>query len=57
MTHFSDADGPRLGRDGIDHQLAVFAAATQGLAGEKTLANSAAILRYAEQSGLQVAQD
>ena len=57
MTHFSDADGPRLGQDGIDHQLAVFAAATQDLAGEKTLANSAAILRYAEQGESCVAQD
>ena len=57
MTHFSDADGPRLGADGISHQMAAFASATQDLAGEKTLANSAAILRYAEQDESQVAQD
>lgn len=57
MTHFSDADGPRLGADGISHQMAAFASATQDLAGEKTLANSAAILRYAEQGESQVAQD
>ena len=42
MTHFSDADGPR----GIDHQLAVFNAATQDLPGERSLANSAAVLRH-----------
>jgi alanine racemase len=42
MTHFSDADGER----GIAHQLRVFEAATQGLPGERTLANSAAILRH-----------
>ena len=37
MTHFSDADGKRFGRDGIAHQLAVFNAATDGLPGERTL--------------------
>ena len=42
MTHFSDADGPR----GIAHQLAAFEAATQDLPGERSLANSAAILRH-----------
>jgi alanine racemase len=46
MTHFSDADGPRLGHDGIAQQLAVFNAATQDLSGERTLSNSAATLRY-----------
>ena len=46
MTHFSDADGKRFGRDGIAHQLAVFNAATDGLPGERTLSNSAATLRY-----------
>ncbi|MDC6296066.1 alanine racemase [Ralstonia pseudosolanacearum] len=40
MTHFSDADGPR----GIDHQLAAFEQATQGLPGEASLSNSAATL-------------
>ena len=42
MTHFSDADGPR----GIAHQVAVFEAATADLPGERSLANSAAILRH-----------
>ena len=42
MTHFSDADSNR----GIAHQLAVFDAATSELPGERTLANSAAILRF-----------
>lgn len=40
MTHFSDADSPR----GIEHQLAVFDAATANLPGEASLANSAATL-------------
>lgn len=44
MTHFSDADGPR----GIGHQVAVFEAATADLPGERTLCNSAAILRHAQ---------
>jgi alanine racemase len=43
ITHFSDADGPR----GIAHQVAVFEAATADLPGERTLCNSAAILRHA----------
>jgi alanine racemase len=43
MTHFSDADGPR----GIAHQVAVFEATTADLPGERTLCNSAAILRHA----------
>jgi alanine racemase len=42
MTHFSDADGPR----GIAHQVAAFEAATADLPGERSLANSAAILRH-----------
>jgi len=44
MTHFSDADGPR----GIGHQVVAFEAATADLAGERTLCNSAAILRHAD---------
>jgi len=48
MTHFSDADALRLGQDGIAHQLAAFEAATDGLAGERTIANSAATLRHAD---------
>ncbi len=42
MTHFSDADGAR----GIAHQVAAFDAATRDLPGERSLANSAAILRH-----------
>ena len=42
MTHFSDADGPR----GVAHQVAVFDAVTQDLPGERSLSNSAAILRH-----------
>jgi alanine racemase len=42
LTHFSDADGAR----GIAHQLEVFGWASEGLAGERSLANSAAILRH-----------
>jgi alanine racemase len=45
MTHFSDADGER----GIAHQVAAFEAATADLPGERTLCNSAAILRHAGQ--------
>ncbi len=43
MTHFSDADSPR----GIAHQVAAFEAVTADLPGERTLCNSAAILRHA----------
>ena len=43
MTHLSDADGAR----GIAHQLAVFEQATHDLPGERSLANSAATLRFA----------
>ena len=45
MTHLSDADGAR----GIAHQLAVFDEATRELPGERSLANSAATLRFATQ--------
>ncbi len=48
MTHFSDADGPR----GIAHQVAVFEAATRDLPGERSLANSAAVLRHAQAGGV-----
>jgi alanine racemase len=48
MTHFSDADGPR----GIAAQLAAFEAVTADLPGERSLANSAALLRH----GLALAQ-
>ncbi len=42
MTHFSDADGPR----GVAHQVAAFQAATADLPGERSVSNSAAILRH-----------
>jgi alanine racemase len=43
MTHFADADGAR----GVAAQTAAFDAATRDLPGERSLANSAAILRHA----------
>ena len=42
MTHFSDADGPR----GIAHQVAVFETTSRDLPGERSLSNSAALLRH-----------
>jgi len=42
MTHFSDADGAR----GIIHQTRVFNEVTRDLPGERSLSNSAAILRH-----------
>ena len=42
MTHLSDADGPR----GIAHQLSAFEHATHDLPGDRSLANSAATLRF-----------
>jgi len=44
MTHFADADGAR----GVAEQLACFASAAAGLALPRSLANSAAVLRYPE---------
>ncbi len=44
MTHFSDADGPK----GVAHQMRVFDEVTRDLAGERSLANSAALLRHPE---------
>ena len=49
MTHFSDADGPR----GIAHQMAAFATATQDLPGERSVCNSAATLRHAQEAGVR----
>jgi alanine racemase len=43
LTHFADADSAERG---IGAQLAVFDAATRDLPGERSLANSAAILRH-----------
>ncbi len=42
-THFSDADGPR----GVSHQMAAFERATDGLAGERSVSNSAGTLIHA----------
>lgn len=42
MTHFSDADGER----GIAHQMACFQRLTADLPGERSVANSAAVLRH-----------
>ena len=50
MTHFSDADALRLGTDGIAHQLRAFTEAADGIAGERSIANSAATLRHAERT-------
>lgn len=47
MTHFSDADGLRLGRMGVQHQVQAFAQATHDLPGERSVCNSAATLRHA----------
>ncbi|MFL6691842.1 MAG: alanine racemase [Ramlibacter sp.] len=49
MTHFSDADTPR----GIAHQVRVFAEATRDLPGERSLANSAAVLREARDADVR----
>jgi alanine racemase len=43
MTHFADADGA----GGVQAQLDTFERAADGLAGERSLANSAAVLRHA----------
>jgi len=42
MTHFADADGAR----GVAHQVAAFDAVTRDLPGERSLSNSAAVLRH-----------
>ena len=44
MTHFSDADGAA----GIARQVAVFDAASVDLPGERSLSNSAAVLRHGD---------
>jgi alanine racemase len=49
MTHFSDADAAR----GIAHQVRVFADATRDLPGERSLANSAAVLRHARDADVR----
>ena len=49
MTHFSDADGPK----GIEAQMRAFAETTRDLPGERTLSNSAATLRHAQDAGVR----
>ena len=50
MTHFANADGYSAdGTPGMAAPLAVFNAATDGLPGERSVANSAALLRFGEQ--------
>ncbi|MDO5624754.1 MAG: alanine racemase [Pseudomonadota bacterium] len=49
MTHFATADGP----EGIAAPLAAFAHATEGLPGERSVANSAATLRYGHLPAVQ----
>ena len=46
MTHFSDADGLRHGQEGVRHQLDTFVRTTHDLPGERSLCNSAALLRH-----------
>ena len=47
MTHFADADGTR----GVDWQLQRFAAMTAGMGDARSLANSAALLRFTHAIG------
>ncbi|MFE8646846.1 alanine racemase [Sphingomonas sp. NCPPB 2930] len=44
MTHFSDADGPA----GVARQMDAFQAVTADLPGERSVSNSAALLRHAD---------
>jgi alanine racemase len=48
MMHFSDADGERLGQSGIAYQQAIFEQTIQDLDGERSVSNSAAILRHSQ---------
>ena len=50
MTHFSDADGPR----GIGQQVQAFSAATEDLPGERSICNSAALLRHGLQASVRL---
>ena len=49
VTHFSDADGDK----GIAEQVARFEEATRDLPGERSLCNSAATLRHAQQASVK----
>jgi len=46
MTHFSDADALRFGRDGIVHQMDVLHQTCADMTDPQSVSNSAAILRY-----------
>ena len=46
MTHFSDADGLRSGQEGVRHQIDTFVRTSHDLPGERSLCNSAALLRH-----------
>ncbi|MCF9046070.1 alanine racemase [Acinetobacter nectaris] len=46
MMHFSDADGERLGQDGIEYQMIIFQETTKNMLGKCSLSNSAALLRH-----------
>ena len=48
MMHFSDADGERLGQSGIAYQQAIFEQTIQDLDGDRSVSNSAAILRHSQ---------
>ena len=49
ITHFSDADGPK----GIAAQMALFEEATLDLPGERSVSNSAATLRHAQDAAVK----
>ncbi len=49
MMHFSDADGDRFGQQGINYQITAFEEIVKDLPGERSVSNSAAILRYQDQ--------
>lgn len=49
MSHFSDADGPR----GVAHQVDTFARHSIDLPGERSLCNSAGVLRHASAAGIR----
>ncbi len=49
MTHFADADGER----GVAAPWDVFTRTTDGLAGERSVCNSAAVLRFGEDGALR----
>ncbi|WP_353144640.1 alanine racemase [Acinetobacter pragensis] len=48
MMHFSDADGERFGKSGIQYQYELFQQVIQDFPAPLTVSNSAAILRHSE---------